>query len=67
MQPVLSVRKEDEVYYQGAFWIVGDSVRDIKRGNFEIIGIQITSNYKGDYLEAIPSKSGLTHKSLWNR
>lgn len=67
MVKIFGVRKEDEVYYQGAFWIVGDSVRDIKRGNFEIVGIQITSDYKGNYLEAIPSKSGLTHKSLWNR
>lgn len=67
MVKIFGVRKEDEVYYQGAFWIVGDSVRDIKRGNFEIVGIQITSDYKGNYLEAIPSKSGLTHKSLWSR
>lgn len=66
MVEIFGVRKEDEVYYQGAFWIVGDSVRHIKRGNFEIVGLQIASDYKGNYLESIPSKSGLTHKSLWN-
>lgn len=67
MAKILGVRKEDEVYYQGAFWIVGDSVRNIKRGNFDIIGIQLASDYKGNYLESVPSKSGLTHKNLWNR
>lgn len=51
MVKIFGVRKEDEVYYQGAFWIVGDSVRDIKRGNFEIIGIQIASDYKGTILK----------------
>lgn len=64
---VLAVRKEDDSYYQGAFWIVGDSVKDIKRGNFQIVGVQILSDFNGKYLEQISSKSGLTHRSLWNR
>lgn len=64
---VLAVRKEDDSYYQGAFWIVGDSVKDIKRGNFQIVGVQILSDFNGKYLEKISSKSGLTHRSLWNR
>lgn len=67
MKPILGVRKEDEVYYQGAFWIVGDSVRDIKRGNFEIVGVQLPCDYQGTYLEEVGSKNSLSHKNLWNR
>lgn len=67
MVKIFGVRKEDEVYYQGAFWIVGDSVRDIKRGNFEIVGIQLPCDYQGDYLEDVGSKNSLSHKNLWNR
>ena len=60
-------RKEDDSYYQGAFWIIGDNVKEIKRGNFTIDGIKLLSNYEGEYLEKIPSKTGLTHKKLWER
>ena len=66
MEPVLGVRKEDEVYYQGAFWIAGDSVRDIKRGNFGVIGIQLPCDYQGNYLEDVGSKNPLSYKDLWN-
>ena len=59
------VRKEDNIYYQGAFWIIGDNVKYIKRGNFTIRGIQIPSTYDGEYLRSFVSKASLTHKRLW--
>lgn len=60
------VRKEDDLYYQGAFWIKGNSVLDIKKGKFEIIGIRLPSNYDGSYTsDVVRSKSSLTHKRLW--
>lgn len=64
MKLINEVRKEDNLYYQGAFWIKGTSVRDIKKGNYDIIGIKIPSNYKGDMITD-RSKSSLTHKRLW--
>lgn len=67
MIEILGVRKEDEVYYQGAFWIVGNSVRNIKRGNFDIVGVQLPCDYQGTYLEDVGSKNSLSHKNLWNR
>lgn len=60
------VRKEDNIYYQGAFWIIGDTVKNIKRGKFTIRGIQIPSNYDGEYLRSFVSKASLTHKRLWS-
>jgi len=28
------VRKEDNLYFQGPFWIAGSEVKEIKRGHF---------------------------------
>ena len=67
MKTILSVRKEDDIYYQGAFWIIGESVRDIKNGNFKIIGIQLPCDIQGNYLEDVGPKNSLSHKNLWNR
>lgn len=58
-------RKEDELYFQGAFWIKGDSVREIKRGHFELIGERLLCNYSGEYQEFDGSQKQLTHKRLW--
>lgn len=66
MKLLQEVRKEDELYYQGAFWIKGNSVIDVKKGNFEIIGIKLPSHYDGSYTsDIVRSKSSLTHKRLW--
>ena len=59
------VRKEDDHYYQGAFWIIGNSVREIKRGNFQLIGIKLLTDFQGNYIEQVGSKGSLTHKRLW--
>lgn len=66
MKILQEVRKEEDLYYQGAFWIKGNSVLDIKKGKFEIIGIKLPSNYDGSYTSDVArSKSSLTHKRLW--
>ena len=61
------VTREEDLYYQGAFWIVGKSLDDILSGNFEIvIGSKLLTDYYGDYAEKhIPKKSALTHAKLW--
>ena len=59
------IRKENDLYYQGAFWIEADSVIDIFRGNFSLIGIKLESDYNGNYLNLQRSKSSLTHSRIW--
>lgn len=60
------VRKEDDIYYQGAFWIKGDSIKDIKKGHFQIIGVELPCDYNGQYVNLFnKSKRSLTHKKLW--
>ena len=60
------VRKEDDLYFQGGFWIKGESVREIKKGNFQLIGIKLPTYYSGEYVNLDRSKSSLTHKRLWS-
>lgn len=64
MKILKEVRKQDDLYYQGAFWIKGNSVLDIIRGNFHIDGIQIPSDYEGRIITS-RSKNSLSHKNLW--
>jgi len=64
MKILKEVRKQDDLYYQGAFWIKGNSVVDIKRGKFNIDGIQIPSDYEG-HVTTSRSKNSLSHKNLW--
>lgn len=60
-------RKEDDLYFQGAFWIKADSFKDIMHNNFDlIIGSKILSDYSGNYVDEIQSKNSLSHKNLWN-
>lgn len=58
-------KKEDDTYYQGAFWIISDSFKDILRGNFKIDGIRLESDYEGNYTNFNQSQKRITHKMLW--
>lgn len=67
LQKLDEVRKEENLYFQGAFWIKGNSLQDIKNGNFSlIVGSKILTDYFGDIKEKTPSKSSLTHQKLWS-
>lgn len=60
------VRKEDDLYYQGPFWIIADSFRDIQLGKFSLLGEKYLSDYGGNYKETNLSKSARTHKKIWD-
>lgn len=32
------VKKEDDRYYSGSFWIIADSIESIRLNKFEIVG-----------------------------
>lgn len=61
------VRKEDDIYYQGPFWIVGDSVVEIFRGKFSLIGEKYPVSYEGRSFEIEISKNAQSHKNTWRR
>ena len=57
-------RKEDELYYEGPFWIKADTYRDMQKGNFELIAYKVLVNYEGEPQEYY-NKREFTHKKLW--
>ena len=61
------MRKEDDLYLVGPFWIIGKSVEEINKGNFELLApTKVLVNYDGDYATRVP-KSEFLHKFLWNK
>lgn len=58
------VRKEDDLYYNGVFWIVADSVKDILKGKFKLVGKKFEVDYDGNYLNPVRGKE-MTHKYIW--
>ena len=67
MKNLLETRREDDFYFQGVFWIKGNSLEEIKNGDFELlIGSKLLTDFYGDYVRKdVPKKSALTHKNLW--
>ena len=60
------VRKEDDFYFQGPFWIFAKSQEDIQKGVFSIEGEKIQVDYQGNYSNSQLSRKGSTsHSSLW--
>ena len=60
------VRKEDDYYYKGAFWVIADSVPDILVGKFTIDGSKILCSYEGKLDRTRATRKNETHESVWN-
>ena len=65
MRQLTEVKKEDDLYFQGAFWITGDSVKDIIRGNFNLLCEKRLCDIDGKDVNITGSKNSLNHKNLW--
>ena len=64
MKLLIETRKEEQLYFQGPFWIIAESFSDIHRNKFTLECQKILSNYQGDIVEKI-SKNSVTHKNWW--
>ena len=65
IQKILTeTRKEDNLYFAGPFWIIGNSLDEINKGNFEIIEEKYLVSYDGKPLLPI-LKSQATHQAIW--
>lgn len=62
--PINEVRKEDDLYFIGPFWIIGRSLADINSDNFEIISEKFLVNWDGNYVNPV-SRSQFTHSGIW--
>lgn len=62
---LVSSRKEDELYFQGPFWVIGKSFKDILSGDFQIVARKELCDYTGKYTNFKESKSHLSHRVVW--
>lgn len=65
MRQLTEVKKEDDLYFQGAFWITGNSVKDIIRGNFNLLCEKRLCDINGKDVDVTGSENSLNHKNLW--
>lgn len=67
MKRIVAVRKDENLYFQGPFWIIADSFKDILKGDHTLKCYKFLSDYHGKYSEPLkPSKNVATHKYIWN-
>ena len=65
MKILKEVRKEENNYFEGSFWIIADSVDKLLCGYFDIIGQKELTTYEGIRNRDRNVKL-LTHKQLWD-
>ena len=63
-ESLTEVRKEDDLYLIGPFWIIGKSLAVINDGNFDILSEKFLINWEGEYQSRV-TKSEFTHKGIW--
>ena len=57
---------KDEYFYQGAFWIKGNSIADIMQGKFTITSVKYLCDFYGNYVtDDIGSAHSRSHERLW--
>ena len=60
------IRKEDDLYFKGAFWVIADSVDNILTGNYELLCNKTICTYEGHLDRNRPDRKNETHEVIWN-
>lgn len=59
------VRENENLYFAGPFWLIGNSLEDINRGNFSILSEKFLVDYNGQ--PTVKNNPEVcTHKHIWN-
>lgn len=59
-------KAEDELYFEGVFWIIADSFEDILNGNYKIITKKLLVDYQGE-LKQVFDGTNWTHEQIWDK
>lgn len=59
------VRKEDDLYFEGPFWIISPSMEELNKGNFTILSNQYLVDFYGKPVLPL-SRYQSTHEYIWN-
>lgn len=57
------VRKEDDYYFEGPFWVVGDSIKSIRQNKFKLIAVKSACTADGKVIGS--NEQAIQHKKLW--
>lgn len=61
---LVEMRKEEDFYFEGPFWITANSLQEIREGKFKILAERYLVDFYGKPVSKVePSKS--THKYIW--
>ena len=59
------VRKEDDLYFEGPFWIISPSMEELNKGNFTVLSNQYVVDCYGK--PGLPlTRYQSTHEYIWN-
>ena len=64
MKFIRESRKDLELYFNGCFWVIADSYKDILLGKFNIDGTRYLVDIDGNEIEKT-SKSSKVHENVW--
>lgn len=64
---VAEVRKEDNFYFKGPFWVIADSVHSILMGDYELLCEKELCTYEGKLNRSRPERKEQTHEQVWKR
>lgn len=59
------IRNENDLYFEGPFWIISQSMEELNKGNFVILSNPYLVDFWGKPIFPIP-KSESTHEYIWN-
>lgn len=59
------VRKEDDLYFEGPFWIISPSMEELNKGNFTILSNQYLVDFYGKPVLPL-TRYQSTHEYIWN-
>lgn len=59
------VRKEDDLYFEGPFWIISLSMEELNKGNFTILSNQYLVDFYGKPVLPL-TRYQSTHEYIWN-
>lgn len=59
------VREEDDLYFEGPFWIISPSMEELNKGNFTILSNQYLVDFYGKPVLPL-TRYQSTHEYIWN-
>ena len=59
------VRKEDDLYFEGPFWIISPSMEELSKGNFTVLSNQYLVDFYGKPVLPL-TRYQSTHEYIWN-